>query len=145
MKWTVKKFDHNKREIKDYDLFPYFEKFLLELKKKRKTKEEFAEAIKHELMYHYWSRYEYELIIQIKENGCIFLAPFSACKDDEKATIEVTNDTGYDWKGFAEKHVAKQRFGNEAKIDIWNQIEYRFDEFATYCWDEIHTRKTRKE
>ena len=38
-------------------------------------------------------------------------------------------------------HIKMQIYGNKAKIDIWNQIEYRFDEFIDYCWDEIHKRK----
>ena len=45
MKWTVKNYNCNKDKIEDYDLFPYFEKFLLEIKKKIETREEFAKAI----------------------------------------------------------------------------------------------------
>lgn len=34
MKWIVKYYDYDIAAITDYDLFPYFEAFLLKLKKK---------------------------------------------------------------------------------------------------------------
>ena len=46
MKWIVKNFDCHKQKIIDYDLFPHFKTFLLELKKKKKT---FLKGLKHQL------------------------------------------------------------------------------------------------
>ena len=48
MKWIVKYYDYDIAAITDYDLFPYFEAFLLKLKKKKLTREEFAKEIKSE-------------------------------------------------------------------------------------------------
>ena len=144
MKWTVKNYNCNKDKIEDYDLFPYFETFLRELKKKKKTKEEFAKEIRSELMYHFWSRAQYELIVEIRENDRIYLLPWCGCSDIEAAAIDVTDDKDFDWKGFAEKHTKSQVYGNSAKIDIWDQVEYRFEEFVSYCWDGIQTRKRKK-
>lgn len=141
MRWTVKYFDCNRQVITDYDLFPYFKTFLLTLKKKKKTKEEFAKAIRSELMYHYWSKCQYELIIRRNEDGRIQLLPWVGCKDNELAAVDVTEDTEFDWHGFADKHIANQIYGAKAKIDIWDQVEYRFDEFVSYCWEGINTRK----
>ena len=61
------------------------------------------------------------------------------------AFLDVTDDTSFDWKDFAEMHIKMQIYGNKAKIDIWNQIEYRFDEFIDYCWDGIHKKISTKE
>ena len=144
MKWTVKNYNCNKDKIEDYDLFPYFEKFLLEFKKKIETREEFAKAIRSELMYHFWSRAQYELVVEIRENARIYLLPWCGCSNVEAVAIDVTDDKDFDWKGFAEKHTKSQVYGNSAKIDIWDQVEYRFDEFVDYCWEGIHTRKRKK-
>ena len=138
MKWTVKHYDYNIPAITDYDLFPYFEEFLLKIKKQKLTREEFAKEIKSELMYHYWSKCEYEIFIEKENDGRIYLLPHCGGREKDVAFLDVTDDTSFDWKGFAEMHIKMQIYGNKAKIDIWNQIEYRFDEFIEYCWDGIH-------
>ena len=138
MKWTVKHYDYNIPAITDYDLFPYFEEFLLKLKKQKLTRGEFAKEIKSELMYHYWSKCEYEIFIEKENDGRIYLLPHCGGREKDVAFLDVTDDTSFDWKGFAEMHIKMQIYGNKAKIDIWNQIEYRFDEFIEYCWDGIH-------
>ena len=138
MKWTVKHYDYNIPAITDYDLFPYFEEFLLKLKKQKLTREEFAKEIKSELMYHYWSKCEYEIFIEKENDGRIYLLPHCGGREKDVAFLDVTDDTSFDWKGFAEMHIKMQIYGNKAKIDIWNQIEYRFDEFIEYFWDGIH-------
>lgn len=138
MKWTVKHYDYDIPAISDYDLFPYFEEFLLKLKKQKLTREEFAKEIKSELMYHYWSKCEYEIFIEKENDGRIYLLPHCGGREKDVAFLDVTDDTSFDWKGFAEMHIKMQIYGNKAKIDIWNQIEYRFDEFIEYCWDGIH-------
>ena len=125
MKWTVKHYDYNIPAITDYDLFPYFEEFLLKLKKQKLTREEFAKEIKSELMYHYWSKCEYEIFIEKENDGRIYLLPHCGGREKDVAFLDVTDDTSFDWKGFAEMHIKMQIYGNKAKIDIWNQIEYR--------------------
>ncbi len=141
MKWTVKHYDYCIPAIADYELFPYFEEFLLKLKKQKLTREEFAKEIRSELMYHYWSKCEYEIFIEIENNGRIYLLPHCGGINKADIFLDVTDDKSFDWKGFAKKHIKMQIYGNKAKIDIWNQIEYRFDEFISYCWEGIHKRK----
>ena len=138
MKWTVKHYDYDIPAISDYDLFPYFEEFLLKLKKQKLTREEFAKEIKSELVYLYWSKCEYEIFIEKENDGRIYLLPHCGGREKDVAFLDVTDDTSFAWKGFAEMHIKMQIYGNKAKIDIWNQIEYRFDEFIEYCWDGIH-------
>jgi len=143
MQWIVKNFNCNSDKIIDYDVIPYLDDILLKLKKQKKTREEFEDRVRRELKYHFWGRCQYELIIEIRDNDRIFLLPWVGSRNGEKAAIDVTDDMSFDWKGFAEKHISKKRFGNSAKIDIWDQIDYRFEEFISYCWDGIHARKTR--
>jgi hypothetical protein len=56
------------------------------------------------------------------------------CRNPDEVKIDVTDEKDFDWRGFANEHIGKQIYKNEAKIDIWDQIEYRFDKFIDYLW-----------
>lgn len=143
--WKVKNYFCNENEIWDYDVLEYRENQVKKLKKKYATKEDFAEVMRREMMWQYWSRCEYEVIIEVDDNNRIWLKPWIGCSDPDSVKIDVTDDTSFDWRGFAEKHISKQIFKNEAKIDIWDQIEYRFDEFIDYIWNYRHKyQRTKK-
>lgn len=135
LSWLVVYYDCNANEITYYDVLKYREDFVKKLKKKCATKEEFAEKMRRECFRVYWSRCEYELIIEITEDERILLKPWVGCRDVERATIDVTNDTSFDWVGFAKQHIDK-RYGNEEKIDIYSQLTYgdQFAKLVDYCW-----------
>lgn len=132
--WKVKNYSINDNRLWDYDVLKYREDLIKKLKKQYTTKEEFAEKMRRDMMYQYWSRSEYEVIIEIDENNRIWLKPWVGCRNPDEVKIDVTDDTSFDWRGFANEHIGKQIYKNEAKIDIWDQIEYRFDEFIDYLW-----------
>lgn len=144
MTWLVKNFDCNKQVIAYYDVLKYREDQIKKLKKKCTTKEEFAEKLRRELMSQYWSRTEYELIIELTEDGRVLLKPWVGCRDDEQATIDVTDDTTFDWKGFAEEHIGKQIYKNKAKVDVFSQLDYVWDDLISYCWNYHHKYQRRK-
>lgn len=134
LSWLVKNFCDNKQVIEDYDVLKYREDEIKKLKKKCATKEEFAKELRIECGCHYWSRCEYELIVEITEDERVLLKPWVGCRNVEQATIDVTNDTTFDWRGFAEEHTSKQRYGNVAKIDVYDQLIWQWDSFVDYCW-----------
>ena len=136
LSWKVKNFDVNEQLIKDYDILKYREDDIKKLKKKCTTKEEFAEQLRREFSWRYWSRCEYELIIEVTDDERILLKPWAGCRDEVKATIDVTDDTSIDWKGFATEHIKRQIFKNEAKIDIYSQLTYgdQFEKLVDYLW-----------
>ena len=134
LSWLVTYYDCNADKIKYYDVLKYREDFIKKLKKKCATKEEFAEKMRREMMYYFWSKAEVETIIEIDEGGHIWISPWCGCREPESVRVDVTDRTDFDWKGFAEKHIGSQIYKNKAKIDIWDQIEYRFDEFIDYLW-----------
>ena len=143
--WIVKNFDCNAQKIKDYDILKYQEDDIKKLKKKYTTKEEFAEALRRECMYRFWSKAEWELIIECTEDSRVILRPWCGCYNPDEVKIDVTDDTSFDWQGFAAKHIRKQIFKNKAKIDVWDQIEYRWDEFVEYVWEYHHKwQRTKK-
>jgi len=134
MTWKVKFYECNQNVIKDYDIFGYSHwlDVIKDLKRKCSTREEFAATLRTKLMSQYWSRCEYELIIA-RHDGRIVLYPWVGCRDIATATVDVTDDTSFDWAGFADKHINRQVTKTNAKVDIWDQIEYRWDEFINYC------------
>ena len=63
------------------------------------------------------------------------LEPWVGCRELEKTRIDVTDDKNFNWKNFAEEHIEKQIYKNEAKIDVFDQIKYNWKDFVNYVWD----------
>lgn len=143
MTWIVKNFDQNAQKIIDYDVLKYRENDIKKLKKKCATKEEFAEALRIEFMWQYWSRAEYELVIEIDENDHIWLNPWCGCYNPEDVRIDVTDDESFDWQSFATEHIDKQIYKNEAKVSVYDQLVFKWDEFVSYCWNYHHKYQRR--
>ena len=133
--WIVTNFDCNKQKIEKYNVLRYREEDIKKLKKKYPIKEEFEKELKTKCMSQYWSRAEYELIIEIGDEH-VLLKPWCGCRDSNYK-IDVTDETDFDWKGFAEKHI-NPKYGSEAKIDVWDQLEYRWGEFVDFVWNYHH-------
>ena len=134
LSWLVTYYDCNADKIKYYDVLKYREDFVKKLKKKCETKEEFAEKMRGEMIYYFWSKAECEVIIEIDEDNRIWIGPWVGCREPEKVRVDVTDRTDFDWKGFAKEHIGKQIFKNRAKIDIFDQLQWCWDEFIDYLW-----------
>ena len=136
MRWEVVYFDINDQIIQKYNVLKYMEDDIKKMKKKTSTKEEFAEKLRREFQYHFWSRAEWELIIETTNDNRVFLKPWVGCREPEKVRIDVTDDDTFDWRGFAEYHIDKQTYKNSAKIDIYDQLTYgdEFEKLFDYCW-----------
>lgn len=126
LKWNVYRHDINKREIVEFNIFDHwrFEKDVKKYLRKCKTKEEFAEKIKSHLMYYFWSKCEYEVVISS--------FPVHIKKDEFNRLIE-------------EFKVDIEKYGHEPygmwvcpdvgeKIDIAGQVMLNFEVFVDYVW-----------
>lgn len=134
-KWLVTNFNCNKQKIEKYDVLRYHEEEIKKLKKKCPTKEEFEKELEIRCKSRFWSRAEYELIIEIGDEH-VLLKPWCGSRDDNYK-IDVTDEADFDWKGFAKKHI-NPKYGSEAKIDVWDQLEYRWNEFVDFVWNYHH-------
>lgn len=134
--WECKIFDCNRQVITDYDVLRHCEAQIKKMKKKAATKAEFAELLRREFQWQYWSRAEYEVIIEIDADSRIWLKPWCGCRDDELAKIDVTDDTSFDWYGFANEHIGKQIYKSKAKVDVFDQLTYgdQFEKLVSLCW-----------
>ena len=137
LEWYVYNYNCNADKIEVFNIFrhggfkEYFDKWIKECK----TKEELVEHLTSELRYYFWSKAEYELVIELTEDNRIFLNPWCGCREPEKVRIDITDDTSLNWKEFLEYHVSRQVYKNEAKIDIYDQVMFRFDDFMNYIWE----------
>lgn len=142
--WKVKNYLINENKIWDYDILKYREDQIKKLKKQCATKEEFSQEMHREMMWQYFSRCEYEVVIEIDENNRIWLSPWIGCVDPDSVKIDVTDDDSFDWRGFAEKHIGKQIYKNKAKIDIFDQLQWKWVEFIDYVWNYHHKYQRKK-
>lgn len=136
MDWKVKNYNINANKIEDYDIFQHNKTIINKIKKESSNKEDFSKTLNFQIMCQYWSRAEYELIIEIDENKNIWLIPWCGCCNPEEVKINVTNDSSFNWKAFAEFHISKQIYKNRAKIDIYDQIKFKWNEFVDYYYGE---------
>lgn len=137
IKCFVKRFNVNGQTIEDMDILKYRENDIKKFKKKCATKDEFAERLRKEFMWRYWSKAEHELIISKTEDRRVLLSPWCGCRQPEKVTIDVTDDySQLDWGAFADYHIGKQIFETKAKIDVYDQIMFgdRFEELVDVLW-----------
>lgn len=132
--WKVKLYDANKRQIVDHDILAYREEKIKKFKKTYKTFEFFAEALKRELMSQYWSRSEYELLIGYQNNKlCLWPWIF------EDSPYVIIEDSDFDWATFAVDFLSNRAwFEGKTKIDVWDQINFKFSDFVEFCWHFRH-------
>lgn len=146
MEWNVYYFNINKQEITTFDIFKHCSSYEYSKKalKKCETKDEFAKVLRREMQYYFWCKCEWELIIEITEDNRILLSPWCGCRNSEDAKVDVTDDTNFDWRGFAEAHIRRQVNRSKAKIDVFSQVDYVWDEFVDCCWNQQRKRKRKK-
>lgn len=133
-KWKVHYFDFNRNRIGSYDLFRHgkFPEYIQKHQNRCKSKEEFSDKVKSELMYYFWSRCEWEIIIT-KEQNRIILKPWIGSRGE--VSLDVTDDESFDWAAFYEKMARSRAVRHGAiKIDVYDQIMFRFGEFVDCCW-----------
>ena len=128
--WIVMDYNSNTHKIEEYDVLKYRIDWMKKLKKTAKNKEEFSDLLEREMMWQYWSRAEYELILE-KYNHELWLKPWCGCHNPEEVKIDVTDDTY--WQEFANNY--DNWWDNEAKIDIYDQLKFKWSEFVDYCWN----------
>lgn len=126
IEWNVYCHDINKGKIVEFNIFDHgrFFEDVRKVLKKCNTKEEFAEKLKSHLMYYFWSKCEYEVVISS--------FPVRIKKDEFNRLIE-------------EFKVDAEKYGHEPygmwvcpdvgeKIDIAGQVMLNFEVFVDYVW-----------
>lgn len=135
MQWFVYREDVNSRKIGRVNILKNYDGEIKKLKKKSTSYEDFCALLNSEMMWHYWSKCEHEVIMCVTDDSRIVLKPWVDPKGEVKP-IDVTDDGNFDWKDFAEECAGVYvNVSDGIKIDVYDQLKYRWDDFCEYCWN----------
>ena len=96
LSWNVYVYDFNAKEIRTYDIFAggtFLEEFKKEKKKVGDDKEAFLKRLDSLLMYHFWARCEWEIILSA-------WPPSNDRKEEKK--VDVYSQIKLNWKQFGD-------------------------------------------
>jgi len=137
MEWSAWYHNFNRNQLESFNIFNHggFTRYAKERFVESETKEEFAEGLRRELQYYFWSKCEYELVIT-NVDGRIIMTPWVGRR--ESVSLDVTDDENFDWVDFYE-WIAYQKYARDGsiKIDVYDQVRYRWSEFVDYCWGNL--------
>lgn len=92
MEWNVFYSDFNTGKVTMYNVLKGREQFIKKLKTKSASKDEFAKGLRSEMMYYYWSKAEWEVLI----------SPWLGRKDAEAEKIDVFWQLDLNWDRFVD-------------------------------------------
>lgn len=128
--------DFNEKKIKEFNIFNHY-RFCEDVKKalkKIEDKTEFAKVIKRDLMYYFWSKCEYEIVLTS-------WVPHIDKEELDRLNEEFKEDTkkyGHEPQSLmVEPNVFK-------KVDIYEQIALNFDVFVDYVWSHKSSKRRCK-
>lgn len=153
--WNVYMSDMNSGEIKMFNVFNHwaFYNDCLKAKKRfREDREGFAEEVRKCLMYYFWSKCEYEIILdhwpdgewsELRRKMTIgeMLDMYRAAGIDVQSwrINDAVMDRKVDLRLYPEWIKYKQR-----KIDIYDQVMNNWDIFIDYLWNNRKELRVRK-
>jgi len=140
--WNVIHQSINRDSIEPWNVFNhggFMEDITKAFKKYKDNKEEFLAKVRSSLMYYYWSKCEWEVILT-KQDGQMIITPWVG-GHNEDISLDVTAAESFDWFGFYDKmtenYVVKD---NSVKIDVYDQVMFAWDEFSNYLWQSLSKR-----
>lgn len=126
MHWNVYREDFNARKIEVFDIFRHhrFKAAVEKLLETQTDKTSFADDLKHELMYNFWCKCEYEVVITS-------WPPYINTEDMQKLNAEC--------KEKEEKYGRLPYKLNinppcAEKVDVYSQVMLNWDAFLDYVW-----------
>ena len=127
--WNVFRYDVNAHKIETYNVFNHGSFYTYVLKIDRKDKVTFAEQLKREAMYYFWSKCEMEVVITS-------WPPYIDENEYQRLTKERNEHI--------EKHGDIPRVLNVcptvgSKIDIYEQLMLNWDMFVEYTWNTLNS------
>lgn len=140
MVWNTYLYNCNLHEIIHYNVLKYREADIKKYKKKCKTKEEFEDKLRSDVMSQYWARCEYEIFL-VKQDDRYFLKSLFG---RDLRGFDVTDSELLDIKEFFEWITARKHHKDGVKIDVFDQLNFRWKEFVDYCWNFHHKWQRKK-
>lgn len=137
--WSVIHQSVNRGVVEKWNVFDhggFMEDISKAFKKHKQNKDEFLKAVKSSLMYYYWSKCEWEVILS-NQDGKMIITPWVG-ERDESIFLDASDDKDFDWLGFYNKmteHYVVER--NSVKVDVYDQVMFMWSEFSMYLWQTL--------
>lgn len=153
--WNVYYGDFNSREIKTINIFDHWSFYESCLKAKRKFKDDkegFAEEVRSNLMYYFWSKCEWEILLDHWPDGeWSELRTTMKIRDmvdmyqkaGKNCDIARINDSVMD-RDVTLKVFPEWNMRRREKIDVYEQVMNNWEPFINYLWDHRKELKARK-
>lgn len=138
LKWYVYCHDFNGRKIKSFNVFAHgrFREDVEKDLKKYKNKEEFAERLRRNLSYYFWSKAEWEVVITSWVPH-ITMSELDRLNAEREKNIKEYNREPYSL--YVNPDVGE-------KIDVYDQVMNNWDVFLDIVWNsKIHRPRKKKE
>ena len=147
--WNVYVGDFNSGEIKLYNIFNHWAFYddCVKVKKRFKDdREGFAKEVRSSLMYYFWSKCEWEVVLQHWPSGELYGLRKTFTMEEmyhglkyPEGKILAAPDKRFQVRVFPEHN----RF-NDKKIDVYEQVMNNWDIFIDYLWEHRSELKVRK-
>ena len=134
--WNVYEFNCSTRELKVFNVFEHnsFYCNIRKLLKKDITKDAFAEQLRREAQYYYWSKTEWESVITDSQ----------PCIDKRELQRIISECYLQRRKDDPPLRCSNVNLSHSDKIDVYDQLCLNWDEFVDYVWSCSKARKPLK-
>lgn len=137
MIWNVYRENANAKKIEIYNIFDHtsFKRDVQEAYATCKTQKEFVEKLKRTLMYYFWSKCEWEVIITDWPTHV-------SVAEVERMSAEIAKyEADYGHKPYSTGVNLKVA----EKIDVYDQVMLNWEAFVNYVWFALEGKVERKE
>lgn len=133
MEWNAIEFNTTTQEIKPFNVLWYFQRKAKSLSV-CPTKVEFAAELHSIAFAQFCGRCEWELVLRNEDNE-FYLLPWAGCfRPEDHITKAPEGPVNWQkmWNDLSKKRII---FGNEIRIDVYDQLNMNWDKFVDFCWD----------
>lgn len=133
--WNVYNYGFGDHNLRVFNVFDH-RAFMLDVEKILKadlSKEEFAENLRREVQYYYWSKCEWECVITDTH-------PHIEQRELDRILDDCYRKRTKDSQHCRCTHV---NLSDADKIDVYDQLRLNWDEFVEYVWEFRKPRKSR--
>ena len=136
LKWYVYQHDFNGKKIETFNIFNHgrFREDVEKCLKKYKDKDEFAQKLRSSLMYYFWSKSEWEVVIT-SWAPYITMSELDRLSAEREKTIKEYNREPY--RLYVNPDVGE-------KIDVYDQVMNNWDVFVDYVWSHKPTKRKNR-
>lgn len=135
--WKVMTYNYSADRVQYRNALMFKYGTLKTLRSTCKTKEEFDRKLKDYMKWQYRSSDSVYKLFLVKNNDNMYLRPYCGSSFPEEAQYRVKGTEEFNWTEFSKLEKLAWR-GNKAIFDVYDQLEFRWNEFFDYCWSYLN-------